>query len=147
MTKVRRLREPASNLPTPAELENKAKAGWRLVALEWERTLDESEHQHLTPLEVPFGLRVAKDGTRLEEDPTEIEVLVLAMELAVREYPFAKIADELNGRGYRRRDGSEWGEVSVFNLLPRLIEVGPEMFSTDVWAARRKYLSQLYSAM
>jgi hypothetical protein len=115
--------------------------------VEWERTLDDSEQQHVTPLEVPFGLRVAKDGSRLEEDPTEIEVLVLAMELAVREYPFGKIAEELNGRGYRRRDGSEWTEISVFNLLPRLIEVGPEMFSTDVWAARRKYLSRLYSAM
>ncbi len=59
--------------PPSAEYFNtKAAEGWRLVAVEWER----GAQPHGVPIdEVPFGLRVASDCKRLEEDPGELEVL------------------------------------------------------------------------
>ena len=48
------------------------------------------------------------------------------MELTIQDGPYSSIADELNRRGFRTREGVRWTPVSVFQMLPRLIEVGPE---------------------
>jgi hypothetical protein len=85
-------------------------------------------------------LRVASDCSRLEEDPQERGVLVQMMELIVQDYSITLVASELNKRGLRTRTGSPWTPVSVFNMLPRLIEVGPHIFSSDDWEARRERL-------
>ena len=81
---------------------------------------------------------MAADCKHLEEDAEEMEVLTSGMELIVSECPFTRIADELNRKGFRTRNGEDWTPVSIFNLLPRLIEVGPRIFPTEDWAERRK---------
>lgn len=94
--------------------------------------------------EIPYGLRVADDGLRLEEEPEETRVLVAMMELLVQDHPFSKVARELNERGLRPRDGSLWNPVTVFNMLPRLIEVGPKIFSSNDWETLRTKFPESY---
>ncbi len=36
------------------------------------------------------------------------------------------------------RDGRPWSRVAVFNMIPRLIEVGPRFFSSEEWEQRRQ---------
>ena len=67
------------------------------------------------PGDVPFGLQVAQNPPpRLEENPTEREVLFLIMELTIQDGPYSAIADELNRRGYRTRQALKWTPISVF---------------------------------
>jgi hypothetical protein len=136
MTRIERLREKVTGPLDLEFLKQKVEAGWRLVALEWRR---EIEGEEPTPPreEVPYGLRVADDGLRLEEEPEERRVLVAMMELMVQDHPFSKVARELNERGFQTRNGSPWSPVTVFNMLPRLIEVGPKIFSSDDWEVLR----------
>ncbi len=136
MSDVVRFRETVSVPPDDAELGRRARAGWKLVAVEWERAAAD-EAPASEPIEVPFGLKVAADGRHLEEDPQEMDVLTTAMEWVVSECPFSRISDELNHKGFRRRDGSAWTPIAIFNLLPRLIEVGPRIFPSDDWVERR----------
>jgi hypothetical protein len=113
--------------------------GWKLVAVEWERevTGEESSAPVDQVLEnPPFGTRV-RDASTLEPDPKEAEVLLTMMELLIQDGPYSFIAQELNRRGYRTRQGSVWTPVSVFQMLPRLIEAGPSIFSTNEWQRRR----------
>jgi hypothetical protein len=118
------------------EIARRAEQGWKLVAVEWERELPESE-QTARADEIPFGLQISKDATRLEENPHEQEALQLMMELTVHDGPYSAIADELNHRGYRTREGFKWTPISVFQMLPRLIEVGPKIFATREWQQRK----------
>ena len=87
---------------------------------------------------MPFGLRIVPETQRLEENPAEREILVQMMELIVQEGSYARIADEINRRGFRTRQGTKWSPVSVFEMLPRLIEVGPHVFQTSEWQKRRQ---------
>lgn len=137
MRQVIRYRQPVTGLVNDVEIAAREREGWKLVALEWERDV-EADTAHSPQVEVPFGLRVAGDCRHLEEDPDEMEALTLGMELLVSECPFTRISDELNRRGHRTREGSAWTPVLVFNLLPRLIEVGPRIFPTQEWAERRE---------
>jgi hypothetical protein len=43
----------------------------------------------------------------------------------------------LNQRGLQTRLKSTWTPGSVFDMLPRLIEVGPRVFSSEEWVMRR----------
>jgi len=81
---------------------------------------------------------VTQGADRLEEDPEESVALAAMMELLIEEGPYYRVADELNRRGFRTRKGSKWSPVSVFQMLPRLIEVGPRLFSSDKWYQRRE---------
>ena len=136
MAKFERMRQELPAPLTPDDIAHQAQQGWKLVAVEWERELPASQESAKAE-EVPFGLQVANDAARLEPNPTEQEVLFLMMELTVQDGPYSAIADELNRRGYRTREGFKWTPVSVFQMLPRLIEVGPRLFSTEEWEARR----------
>ena len=141
MAKVERIRQVLASPFGPDELKIQTEQGWRIVAIEWERELP---HAEVEPAamgeEPPFGLQVAKDAEQLEVNPTEREALFLMMELTVQEGPYSRIADELNRRGFRTRQGRLWTPVSVFQMLPRLIEVGPRIFSTQEWQERRERL-------
>jgi hypothetical protein len=108
------------------------------VAIEWEREVETSENQ--LPGNVPFGLRIEPETQRLEENPEEREILVQLMELLVQEGSYARIADEINRRGYRTRQGTPWSPISVFEMLPRLIEVGPYLFRSSEWEKRRQHI-------
>ena len=138
MKKTERVRQVVSSPPTDTDLKQQAAKGWKLVAIEWEREVETSEKQ--LPSDVPFGLRIAPETQRLEEDPREREILVQLMELLVQEGSYARIADEINRRGYRTRQGTPWSPISVFEMLPRLIEVGPHLFRSSEWEKRRQQL-------
>ena len=136
MKKTERVRQVVSGLVAEGDLQQRTEQGWKLVALEWEREVEAAE-EHL-PVEVPFGLRVSPDTQRLEEDPDERETLVQMMELIVQEGSYSRIATELNRRGCRTREGARWTPVSVFEMLPRLIEVGPHLFRSAEWEKRKQ---------
>lgn len=136
MKKTQRLRQTVSGTVAEADLKEQTEKGWKLVALEWEREVEAAEEK--LPVEVPFGLRVAPDTQRLEEDPKERETLVQMMELLVQEGSYSRIAQELNRRGLRTREGERWTPISVFEMLPRLIEVGPHLFRSAEWENRRQ---------
>ena len=143
MAKVERIREVVTGAVDLDYVRQKTEAGWKLVAMEWRREIAGDEAQSVIVEEIPFGLRVAPDCSRLEEDPQERGVLVQMMELIVQDYSITLVATELNKRGQRTRSGSVWTPVSVFNMLPRLIEVGPNIFSSDDWEARRERLLKM----
>jgi hypothetical protein len=136
MKKTERVRQLVSAPLSDADLKQQTEKGWRLVAIEWEREVETSETQ--LPGDVPFGLRVAPETQQLEENPDEREILVQLMELLVQEGSYARIADEINRRGYRTRRGTPWSPISVFEMLPRLIEVGPYLFRSSEWEKRRQ---------
>ena len=131
MPKTERMRQPISGPLNPQEMQTLREQGWSLVALEWERMAPEEQER----AEAPFGLRVAGGG--LQEDPQEAEALVAMLELLVEEGPYWRIAQELNQRGHRTRRGAKWSPVSVFEMLPRLIEAAPRIFSSSEWQRRR----------
>jgi hypothetical protein len=144
MAKVERIREVVTGSVDLEYMRQKTEAGWKLVALEWRREIEgEEASQQVVVEEIPYGLRVAADCSRLEEDPDERAVLVQMMELIVQDYSITLVAAELNKRGLRTREGGPWTPVSVFNMLPRLIEVGPRIFSSDDWESRRERLLKM----
>jgi len=142
MPRMERVREVLQGDLNPDSVEQRLAAGWRMFAVEWERpTIDEIEQPFgQMETEIPYGLQVSGDCLHLEENPLEKEALVLMLELIVQDLRFSQIAGELNDRGYRTRSGSKWDPIAVFNLLPRMIEVGPRVFTSEAWAERRQRL-------
>ena len=136
MPKLERMRQEVTESFGAADITRQAQQGWKLVAVEWERELPQDAKPRAAD-EVPFGLRVVPGDARLEENPTEQEILFQMMELVVQDGPYSLIADELNRRGYRTRQGARWTPISVFQMLPRLIEVGPGIFATHQWQERK----------
>jgi len=74
---VERIREVVTGSVDLDYVRQKTEAGWKLVAMEWRREIagDEAE-QPIIVEDIPCGLRVASDSSRLEEDPQERAVLV-----------------------------------------------------------------------
>jgi hypothetical protein len=137
MAKLERVRDFVTAQPPADYFTGRVSEGWRLVAVEWERGTSAAG----PPVEeVPFGLRVASDCKRLEEDPAELQVLLLMMETIVQDEPLSQAAKVINERGYRSRDGEKWTPQKLFYLLPRLIEVGPRLCTSEQWVERRKHL-------
>ena len=147
MSRTERLREAAKSPLELSYFTERAAAGWRLVALEWEREVsgdapaDSPRHERLTP--VPYGLRVSDDCLHLVENPLEMQVLKLMMEGIVQDFPLSGIADELNRRDLRTREGHAWTQVSVFQMLTRVIDVASQVHPSEDWAERRKRLDRV----
>jgi len=144
VAKLQRVREVPSGPLTPDYVSQKSKDGWKLTAIEWEREVEEPTSQP-GPLteEVPYGLRVSADCSHLEENTAEKQALVLMMDLIVQDAPLSLVAEELNRKGFRTRAGSNWTPGSVFDMLPRLIQVGPRIFSSNEWTARTRHLFRM----
>ena len=136
MKKTERVRQVVSGSLGEEDLKQQAEKGWKLVAVEWEREVEVAEGAFEG--DVPYGLQIASETQRLEENPAEREILVQLLELLVQEGSYARIADEINRRGFRTREGARWTAVSVFEMLPRLIEVGPHVFRSAEWQKRRQ---------
>lgn len=137
MPKLERIRDFVSKPPTPDYFSGKIDEGWQLAAIEWERGATAPG----PPVEeIPFGLRVASDCRRLEEDPQEVQVLLLMLEVLVQDGPLSLAAKKINERGFLTRDNEPWTRTALFYLLPRLIEVGPRLCSSEEWVERRKHL-------
>lgn len=138
MKRTERVRQEVDGPVKPTDLEHRTEEGWKLVAIEWEREVETADGQLLA--EVPFGLQIAPDTQRLEQNPAERDILLQLMELIVQEGSYAHIAAEINRRGFRTRQGEKWTAVSVFEMLPRLIEVGPQLFQSAEWQRRRQQI-------
>jgi hypothetical protein len=134
---TKRVREVVWEPPSPHYLMEKVRKGWTLVALEWEREMSPDEVRSVgLSRDVPYGLRVAADSLNLEENPEERETLTAMLNLIVKDdVPFSQIALELNQRGFRTREGLPWSQTTVFEMLPRLVEVAPTIFSSEEWEA------------
>ena len=142
MAKQERAREVFAGTPDPEYMRRKEAGGWRVAAIEWVRETEE-EPETLSPGEdLPYGLRVGPDCLHLEEDPMEKQAILLMLEMIIREIRLPQVAAELNEKGFRTRKGREWSPVAVFDLLPRLIEVGPRVFSSEEWILRRPRVLQ-----
>ena len=135
MPKIERMHEHVSGMPAPELLERRVGEGWRLVGLEWEREAAGSGQEFH---ETPFGLRVAPDCQHLEADPEEREAISVALGQIVQDRSCGEAANELNRLGHRTRSGSPWTAAAVFNLLPRMIEAGAELFATEEWRQRKR---------
>jgi|WetSurMetagenome_2_1015567.scaffolds.fasta_scaffold644722_1 hypothetical protein len=138
-----RMRETVWEPPSQQHFLEKTRKGWTLVALEWEREMDVAEATSMgLACDVPFGLRVATNSLTLEEDPQERTILTAMLDLIVKDdVRFSKIAEELNGRGFRARGGAAWTPSAVFEMLPRLVDVAPTILSSDQWEALKQRLA------
>ncbi len=139
MPKQERVREILDGPLSPEYASQRAKEGWRLAAIEWVR---EAEGEEVKPsLEAPpFGLRVAGDCAHLEKEPRENEMMMHMIEMIARDASLPEVAEDLNRQGYRMRSGAMWSPVTVFHMLPRLIDAGPKIFSSEEWNVRRARL-------
>ena len=122
--------------------------GWKPRAVEWEREVDALGALDSAPSqgqyeELPYGLRIAQDCHHVEQDPQEMEALHTLTELIVQDATLTRMADELNRRGYRPREGTKWTALMIYNLFPRLIEVTPKIFSEDLWKIRRPQVAAM----
>jgi hypothetical protein len=142
MAHFERIRDVISGPFSPSLMQQRTSAGWQLVSIEWRRELpgDEAPSEGAFSEDIPYGLRISDDCQRLEFHPHERMVLTQMMDLIVQDFPFSNIASDLNEKGFRTREGKPWSQVTVFNMIPRLIEIGPSLFSTDEWTARRAKL-------
>jgi hypothetical protein len=143
--KNERIREPLSGLPTLDHLVARTAAGWKLIALEWERPAAAAPAE--PPLqvieEIPYGLKVADDCTGLVESPSERQIILIALDMIVEDRPLSHVADELNRRGFRTREGKSWTPAVLFALLPRMIQVGPKVFASEEWNTRKQRLPRV----
>jgi len=140
MARIERVREEMSVEPESDYWKRRREAGWKVAAVEWTKEVEEEAGPSDPAQEIPYGLRIGEDCVHLEVHPAEREALMLMLELIVQDRTLSQVAAELNVRGLRTRRGLEWSPVSVFNMLPRMIEVGPNVFSQAEWAARRRRL-------
>jgi hypothetical protein len=140
MAHFERIRDVISGPFSQEIMGQRMAAGWQLVSLEWRRELPDAEAptEGAFSEDIPYGLRISDDCQRLEMDARENQALMLMMELLVQDFSFSSIVSDLNEKGFRQRDGRRWTPVAVFNMIPRLIEVGPRLFSTNEWEARRQ---------
>jgi len=136
MKRTEKMRQAVSEPVGEADLQQHAAKGWKMVAIEWEREVETADEP--LPTDVPFGLRISSDTQRLEDDPRERETLFQLMDLVVQEGSYSRVAEELNRRGCRTRQGEVWTPISVFEMLPRLIEVGPHLFRSPEWQKRKQ---------
>jgi hypothetical protein len=142
------MREVVSSWPTPEYIKQRENAGWRLSAVEWQRDVVAELHRELPEAqrsgeEIPFGTRVGDDCTHLEENPLEMQVLNALAEMIVQDLSYARMAEALNQRAFRTRDGKPWTSLAVFKLTPRLIEVAPRILSGSEWESRKKQLARV----
>jgi hypothetical protein len=116
MAHFERIRDVISGPFSSEIIGQRTATGWQLVSIEWRRELPE----------------------RLEIEPTENQALMLMMDLLGQDFSYSHIVSDLNEKGFRTREGKPWSRVAVFNMMPRLIEVGPRLFSSGEWKARQQ---------
>jgi hypothetical protein len=118
-----------------------------MVAVEWEREVQAEPATTSEGLasgeEIPYGTRIASDCLHLEDNPTEMQVLNHLAEMIVQDHSYNRMAESLNQRALRTREGKPWTALAVFKLTPRLIEVAPRILSGAEWENRKRQLSRV----
>lgn len=140
MGHTERMRQVLEGPLTTEELERRAAEGWRAVAVEWERIDPAAGHSRPARQQLPYGLKISDDHLHLEENAEEVEVMLAILEGIVEDRSMSRIAEELSRRGFHMRTGEAWTQSGVFELLPRLIDFGPRLFSREEWIERRRKL-------
>ena len=83
-----------------------------MVAVEWEREVEAEPAARSEGLaageEIPYGTRIASDCLHLEDNPTEMQVLNYLAEMIVQDHSYKRMADLLNERAMRTREGKPW---------------------------------------
>jgi len=138
MARVERIREVLSGPLNESYVSRKAGEGWKPVVVVWEREVQGAPPEPANITEnVPYGLKISEDCLQLEQDIQEREALVVMLEMIIQDKPLSEIAESLNQRGFRTRHNARWTPGTVFDMLPRLIEVGPRVFTSEEWVIRR----------
>jgi hypothetical protein len=138
---LRHLRDSVQHPVSLDYFQERLSAGWKLKAIEWEKEVEAPSEAASPPEhEAPYGLEIAPDAARLRQNPHEVGVLMTVLELIVVEKGVSYIAEELNVRGFKTRQGTPWTSPAVFNLLPRLIDLGPDLLKSNDWQTRRSHL-------
>lgn len=139
MPHFERIRDVISGPVSSEIMQQRTSAGWQLVSIEWRRELPDSESPSDGAFseDIPYGLRISDDGLRLEVHPNENRALMLMMDLLAQDFSYSSIVSDLNEKGFRTRAGNPWTRVAVFNMMPRLIEVGPRLFASEEWKAQQ----------
>jgi hypothetical protein len=144
MPRKERIREAVTSLANPNYLTERAAAGWRMTAIEWERDIpDEIPETTEWSEEMPYGMQASADCARLVENPAETEIVILALDMIVEDCPLSQVSAEMNKRGYRMRNGKPWTPTALFTMLPRMIQIGPRLFSSEQWMSRRQKLPRV----
>jgi hypothetical protein len=140
MPHFERIRDVISGPFSSEIIGQRTAAGWQLVSIEWRRELPDAEGPTAGAFneDIPYGLRISDDCQRLEVDPNENQALMLMMDLLGQDFSYSHIVSDLNEKGFRTREGRAWTRVAVFNMMPRLIEVGPRLFSSEAWKTRQQ---------
>ena len=145
MAQKERIRETVGGLPTLEHLVERVESGWKLSAIEWEReaagTPDALPERVIE--EIPYGLRVSDDCSGLVESQSERQIIITSLDMIVDDCPLSEVAAELNRRGHTTREGKPWTPSALFTLLPRMIQVGPRVFSTEEWSRRKQRLPRV----
>jgi hypothetical protein len=144
MAYFERIRDVISEPFSSDVIRQRTAAGWQMISIEWRRELPDSEAppDRAFSEDIPYGLRISEDCKRLEVDEHENKVLLQMMDLLAQDFSYSAIVSDLNEKGFRTRDGRPWSRVAVFNMMPRLIEVGPRIFSSGEWEQRRIKLAR-----
>lgn len=66
---------------------------------------------------LPYGYKLADDGTALLSEPSEQEVLSITKTLKAEGLTLREIAEKLNAQGYRTRRGTAWRFQYVHGIL------------------------------
>lgn len=147
MKKIESMRDAVSAWPSAEYVRNHEAAGWRLVAVEWQREVEGQPEAAPAGVafmeEIPYGTRIASDCLHLQQNPVEVEILNYLAEMVVQDLSYARMAEGLNQRSYRTRDGKPWTALAVFKLTPRLIEVAPRILSGSEWESRKRQLTRV----
>jgi hypothetical protein len=138
MPRVERMRDVLADPLTQAYIDRKCGEGWKPVVVVWERQVEGAQTEPANIAEEPpYGLKISEDCLQLEQDIQEREALLVMLEMIIQDKPLSEIAESLNQRGFRTRHNSKWTPGTVFDMLPRLIEVGPRVFTSEEWVVRR----------
>ena len=145
MAHFERIRDVISGPFSPEIINQRTGAGWQMVSIEWRRELPDREcpTEGAFGEDIPYGLRISDDCQRLEVHPEENRALMQMMELLGQDFSYSSMVSDLNEKGFRMRDGRPWNRVAVFNMMPRLIEVGPRLFSSEEWKRLQQGLSRV----
>ncbi len=144
MAYFERIRDVISEPFSPEVIRQRTSTGWQMVSIEWRRELPDQEapSEGAFSEQIPYGLKISDDCMRLEIDSRENQVLLLMMDLLAQDFSYSSIVSDLNEKGFRTREGKPWSRVAVFNMMPRLIEVGPRIFSSAEWEKRRSRIER-----
>ena len=140
MAHFERIRDVISEPFSPEVIRQRTAAGWQLVSLEWRRELPSSEapSEGAFSEDIPYGLRISDDCHYLEVKTRREQGAHADDGVAGAGFPYSSIVSDLNEKGFRMRNGRPWSRVALFNMTPRLIEVGPRLFSTEEWKRVRQ---------